>query len=136
MPLNSGGPLYADDLRLVGKQSVIGDALDRIAHGKFRGLMGDHDDGLVLRRIPMLDNGFERDLVLGHTAGNRGEDAKTVMHGEADEVAALVRAHARALVGCKLPGGTTEHRTMLEARPAFRDISQVADHGGSRGIAT
>ena len=46
------GALDADDLRLVGQMTVLGDALDRLADRRFGGFVGDQDDGLL--RIGLL----------------------------------------------------------------------------------
>ena len=42
----------------------------------------------AVRAGGMLDDRFQRNLVVGHALGDRGEDADAVVHGQADEIAA------------------------------------------------
>src|SRR5690606_36673094 len=91
----SGGPLDADDLRLVGEDAVLRDLLDRVADGKLRGLVRDENDRLQVYVVAVLDDGLERDLVVGHALGDGSEHPEAVVHRETDEVATLVRAHPR-----------------------------------------
>src|SRR5690606_39671128 len=131
--MTSRRTLDADDLRLGRQVAVLGDAVHRLAHGGLGGLVGDEDDGLLARAVGavgVLDDGFERDAVLGHAAGDGREHAGPVVDGEPDEIAALVGAHRRALVRRELARRASENRAVLEAGPALGDIGDIADHGG------
>src|SRR5690606_11146721 len=92
----SARPLDADHLRLVDEMAVFRDSLDGATDGGFRRLMRDEDHRFLVvgaLSTSVLHDRFQRDVAVGHTLGDRGKDADTVVHGQAYEIATGMRSH-------------------------------------------
>ncbi len=111
--------------------AIPGHVVDGLAHSLLRRFVGDQDDGLLLggaETVGMLDDRFQRNVVLGHALGDRRKDADAVMHGEPDEIAAGMRAHLRFPVGREFLRRPAEDGAVLEAGAALGDIGDIANH--------
>ena len=87
----SPSPFNPNHLRTVDQNPVLLNRLKRLAHGGFYGFAGDEDDVFGVSRIGgfrgALDNGFERDGIVGHALGNGSKDADLNALSMADEIA-------------------------------------------------